>query len=290
MPSIKEFDSKIKSLKNTHKITKTMKMVSASKLRKAQEAQGKAKMYAQQITELISRISATIEPSCHPFLMARENPSKALILLYTSDKGLCGSFNHNTHKKVHHWLQEQKKAYEKIELSFCGKRGFMFFQKKENVRTHYENVTVRPQFSDAIKIGQDLSQAFVNREVDEVYLAYSHFFSPLSQESVFEKILPIDPVALCDEQELKKQVDYLFEPTLVELLKYLVPQYLYFKIYFALLENWAGEHGARMTAMDNATKNASEMIDKNTLLRNRARQTAITTELIEIVAGAEALK
>jgi len=286
--SIKEVNIKIRSLTSTQKITKTMKMVSANKLRKAHEAQTNAKLYASNLTALTSRISAAVQTNAHPLLEAHDEVTKILILIITSDKGLCGAFNHNANKKVAAWIEENR-HHEKIDLVCCGKRGFMFFAKHDIVKKHYENVTVDPHFSNAKEIGKDLSKYFLNREYDEVYLSYNQFFNPLSQKTVFEKILPIDPDSLTSK-EADDAIEYIFEPEVRELLKYLIPQYLYFKIYFALLENSAGEHGARMTAMDNATRNASDLIDRYTLFRNRARQAAITTELSEIVAGAEAQK
>jgi len=288
MGSIKEFNNKLKSLKNTQKITKTMKMVSASKLRKAQEAQVNAKLYAQNISGLTSRITASVKASSHPLLVPHQEVKNIHILVFTSDKGLCGAFNHNCHKHVDSWIAENKDKVSKIELSFCGKRGFMFFRKMENVREHYENITGKPNFEEATKIGNDLIKGYLSGEHDEVYLAYNQFFSPLSQKTVFEKVLPIDSETIIDESV--KASEYIFEPEATRMLEFLIPHFLYFKVYFSLLENSAGEHGARMSAMDNASKNASDMIDKFTLLRNRARQAEITTELTEIVAGAEALK
>lgn len=289
MSTIKDFNVKIKSLKNTRKITKTMKMVSASKLRKAHEAQASAKQYAQNLTALIGRIASIVESTEHPLLAARPMPRSALILVITADKGLCGAFNHNANRHVAMWIRENSAQYAKIGLSFCGKKGFQFFRRNSGVCSHYENVINKPQFADAKRIGDDLGRAFLDGHYDEVYLAYNQFFSPLSQKTVFEKILPIDPDILL-KGDVQHNGWYLFEPASSELLAFLIPHFLYFRVYFALLENSAGEHGARMSAMDNATKNASDLIERYTLRRNRARQAQITTELTEIVAGAEALK
>ena len=289
MPTIKEYNVKLKSLKNTKKITKTMKMVSASKLRRAQQAQVNAKSYAQNITGMISRISASLEPNSHPLLKTSETLKKALILVVTSDRGLCGAFNNNANKQVLSWFNENQKNYTQIDLSCCGKKGFMFLKRRINIKMNYENVTITPKFADAIRIGKEIIESFTKGEYSEVFIVYNQFLSPISQKTVFEKILPIDPKALVKEKSTKSSV-YDFEPDQSALLEFLIPHFLFFKIYFALLENSAGEHGARMSAMDNATKNASDMIDRNTLLRNRARQASITKELIEIVSGAEALK
>lgn len=293
MASIKEYNVKIKSLKNTRKITKTMKLVSASKLRKAQIAQANAKLYAKRITELTARISANADSSAHPLLRNPARPVKnALILVYTSDKGLCGAFNHNANRQVSAWMNQNKSKYGKIELSFCGKRGAAFFKNYQYLRAKYENVTLKPSFATAINIGQEIIKLYNAGEIDEVYLVYNQFFSPLSQKTIFEKVLPIDPESLknySNENLPKGRTDYIFEPEASELLNYLIPHFFYFKIYFALLENSAGEHGARMSSMDSATKNASKLIDDYTLIRNRVRQAKITTELTEIVAGADAL-
>ena len=289
MITLKDYNKKIESLSNTQKITRTMKMISASKLRKVYKAQAEAKLYAKSLTAMIVRISTSVESETHPLLMSRKNVQRVLILIITSDKGLCGAFNHNANRCVDCWIKENRHHHEQIDLSCCGKKGFMYFQKREKVKTHYDNVTSNPRFSDAKRIGADLSRSFLRGEYDEIYLSYNQFFNPFSQKTVFEKILPIDPYALSSEK-LEKSREYIFEPAASELLAFLFPHFLYFKIYFALLENSAGEHGARMTAMDSATKNSAELIEKNILYRNRVRQAQITRELIEITGGAEALK
>lgn len=275
-----------------------MKMVSASKLRKANEAQSNAKSYAKHITDLISRVTAQLTKDDHPLLKTHKENNKALILVFTSDRGLCGAFNHNAHKQVLSWIERNQGQYDQIDVSCCGKKGYAFFQRRLPIKNHYENLNNEPSFESAVRIGGDLAEHFILGEYHEIYLVYNQFFSPLLQKSIFEKILPIDPAVLIrqdlrddtKENITKNEYGYIFEPNQKVLLNYLIPHFLYFKVYFAMLENWAGEHGARMTSMDNATKNAVDLIQKNTLLRNRARQAAITTELTEIVAGAEALK
>jgi F-type H+-transporting ATPase subunit gamma len=291
MPSIKEYNQKLHSLRNTEKMTRTMKLVSMSKLYRAQEAQRHAKTYAEKLTNLIHRLAASVESAAHPLLTPCPQVKDILVLLITSDRGLCGSYNSALVKHVSAWIQENKHRYRQIYLSVAGKRGYMFFRNRLSIERHYEEVTARPNFSRASQIADDLVQHFCSGQYQEVYLAYNIYHSPLSQTPKYDKILPIDPSALIrEEKDHRISQEYLFEPQKAELLKFLIPKYLYFRIYFALLENAAGEHGARMTAMDSATKNASTMIKKCTLMRNRARQAAITTELIEIVSGAEALK
>jgi F-type H+-transporting ATPase subunit gamma len=286
MPSIKEYDTKLKSLKNTQKMTRTMKMVSASKLRKAQELQRNAKDYAARLSELIARLAATVDSAAHPLLTARPS-RRALVLVYTSDRGLCGGFNNGMIKFVNNWLEDNRERYDEIEISCCGRRGFAFFNGREPILNHYEGATHQPSFATATHIGNELAEAFLSGSYGEIHLAYNLFVSPLAQTPSIRQLLPVEGAVL--EGGSAMSSDYIFEPDKSELLEDLVPRAVFFAIYNAFLENAAGEHGARMTAMDNATSNADDLISEYTLRRNRARQAAITTELTEIVAGAEAL-
>ena len=287
MPSIKDYNVKLASLKNTKKITKTMKMVSASKLRRAQEAQRNAHQYAARLNELISRLAASVKSSAHPFLAPKPSVKNVLALVFTSDRGLCGAFNNNLCKFIFSWVNEKRESNQSPSLSFCGRRGYGFFKKRATCLTHYEGVTAKPDFIVASKIGDELSDYFVGGKYDEIYLAYNIFKSALSQQPTIQKLFPVEPSEIAGGTAISS--DYIFEPEERKLLEMLLPRSVYFKIYYTLLENSAGEHGARMTAMDNATNNAEELFSQYTLLRNRARQAAITTELTEIVAGAEAL-
>ncbi len=298
MSVLKRFDVKLKSFKGTYKIAKAMKMVAVSKLRKAHQAQAAAKLYAHHLTALTSRICSSVEQSSHPLLMPRSLARNAVILIITSDKGLCGAFNHNANRRVSSWIEENRPSYRKIDLWCCGKKGFVHFERYDIVKAHYEDVTENPRFADAVRIGGDLSRVFLEGGCDEVYLSYNQFLNPLVQKTVFEKILPIPTSQQNVESrdsdiqlkvESSESNQYIFEPQVTELLHFLIPHFFYFKIYFALLENAAGEQAARMMAMDNAAKNASELIERYTLYRNRVRQAAVTTELAEIVSGAEAL-
>lgn len=289
MASIQEYKTKLKSLENTEKMTGTMKLVSASKLRQAHQAQSRAQRYARELTAVIARLAASVESASHPLLTPREKVNNVLFLVLSSDKGLCGGFNNSLNRRVLGWMNEQRKVYERVDVSCCGKRSFMFFKKHAVVKKYYENVVGKPEFLRVEQIGEELSELFLLSQYDEIYLAYNRFHSPLSQEPVKEKLLPIESQSLLSGGEALPS-DYLFEPEKTELLKLLIPRFLYFRLFYVLLENSAGEHGARMTAMEQASQNTGELIDKYTLLRNRARQAAITTELTEIVAGAEALK
>lgn len=288
MPSIKEYDNKLHSLKNTSKMTRTMKMVSASKLRRAQDAQKQSSIYAARLNEFIARLAASADVHLHPLLQPRDQEKRVLLLVYTSDKGLCAGFNNNLTRMLGKWIDDNQHKYETIGLSFCGRRGHTALRKKGTVVDNFENTTASPDFDDAHRIGERLSELYTSGEYDSVYLVYNQFKSALSQTPTMMKILPFASTEFLEGGE-QIPSDYIFEPDQLTLLKRLLPRTLYFKIYYALLENSAGEHGARMTAMDNATTNAKNMIETYTLRRNRARQAAITTELIEIVAGAEAL-
>lgn len=288
MPSIKEYDNKLRSLRNTSKITRTMKMVAVSKLRKAQDAEREARHYAERLLQFISRLSASVEAASHPLLEPRESARRILLLLYTSDRGLCGGFNNNLIRMVTGWIREQEGKVDHIGLSFCGRRGHSHFTKRFPVEDYFEDVTAEPDFHQAVHIADALGNHFISGNYDKVYLVYNRFKSALSQVPTLEQVLPFTSTEFLVGGEAIPQ-DYLFEPAYETLLGELLPKTLSFKVFYALLENSAGEHGARMTAMDAATNNARNMIEEYTLRRNRARQAAITTELTEIVAGAEAL-
>ncbi len=288
MPSIKEYNVKLSRLKNTRKMTRTMKLVSMSKLIKAQEAQRRSKFYAQHLTNLISRLAATRDVKDHPLLNSQKNKNQVLILLITSDRGLCGGFNNSLIRAVNEWLSQNASFYEKVDFSFCGRRGHTQFKSRYPHKLYYPHVTAKPDFSSAKKIGADLSGYFLKGEYKDIFIAYNKFITPLSQKPTIEKILPIESKPLLSVTGSLPS-DYLFEPALEELISFLIPKYLYFTIFYALLENSAGEHAARMTAMESATKNTEDLISSLTMIRNRARQADITAELIEIVSGAEAL-
>jgi len=290
MPSIKEYNRKLASLKNTSKITRTMKMVSASKLRRAQDAQRGAYDCAVEINKLIARIVGTVKDDSHPLLVARNPVKKLHAVLFTSDKGLCGAFNNNIIRFTHQWVAARQAEGVEVSMSCCGKRGFAGFKDSLSGVRHYENVTGRIDPRNARNIAREISSEFVDGGHDAVVLIYNHFISPLSQRPVVQPLLPLAPAEFATQGAIESITgDFIAEPDINTLLSLLIPRLVNFKVLHALLENAAGEHGARMTAMDNASKNAKELTEKTTLLRNRARQAAITTELIEIISGAEAL-
>lgn len=288
MIGIKEFNKKIVSLKNTRKMTKTMKMVSASKFKRAHKAQANAEIYAKRLTGLIGRLASSAQGQ-HPLMRLKGKTNKALLIVFTSDKGLCGGFNNNLIRQVRRWLADNANQFSGIDVSFCGRRGQMSLRRSVNVKKYYEGITLKPQFADALTVAKEVADSFLSLEYDKVFIASNEFRGPLSQVPVIKPLLPLSAQDLPQEQ-VKVNADYIYEPKQEELFAFLLPKYLNFKIYFTLLENAAGEHGARMAAMDKATQNTADLISHYTLLRNRARQASITTELIEIISGAEALK
>ena len=289
MPSLKEYKNKLKSLHNTRKMTKTMKMVAASKLYKTMDAQRKATVYATKLHDMIAKLAASVDPTAHALLQGREEPKRALVIVVTSDKGMCGGFNNNLIKYVTRWMERPPKLYDRIDLSFIGRRGLLAFRNRAQMKANYDGVTQKPTYGHAVKIANEAIESFLSGEYDEVYIAYNHFINPLSQKPMMNFLLPIEhhEIRVADKGVAS---NFILEPAESELLSVLLPKTVEFEIYYALLENAAGENGARMTAMDNATNNANAMIDLYTLLRNRARQASITKELIEIISGAEALK
>jgi F-type H+-transporting ATPase subunit gamma len=295
MISIKEFNKKIITLKNTQKMTKTMKMVAASKFKRAFKAQLSAKDYAYKLTELMKHLSGS-GPTDHPLLKTKKATTKGLIVLFTSDKGLCGGFNNNLIRKLRHWIFENPYKFTTLVMDFCGRRGYISFRSTAKINNYYQNITLKPDFDEALVLANDITNAFIKGEYEEVFLAYNRFDGPLTQTPVIEKILPLDATAFTEpgtgsgKKSPKSQI-YEYEPDEEkEILYFLIPKFLNFKIFFTLLENAAGEQGARMSAMDKASRNTEDLIMRYTILRNRARQAAITTELIEVISGAEALK
>lgn len=290
MPSLKEIRKRIGSVKNTQKITKAMKMVAAAKLRRAQESILNTRPYAKRIDGLIKDLSGVMmDEIMHPLMIEREEVKRVALLVITSDKGMCGAFNSNILRKASSTLANEWKDLE-VDLSLVGRKAIDFYKRKNVKPAHIFNEVYlkgRSQFEESDDIANLLVKDFTDGKVDEVWVLYNEFKSAISQDIVLEKLVPIVPD---DQAETKGINDYIYEPDRKEILDDLVPQHLSIQIYRCLLESQASEHGARMTAMEGATKNAGEMIDKLTMQFNRARQAAITKELMEIIGGAEALK
>ena len=284
MASLKIIRKRISSVKSTQKITKAMKMVSAAKLRRAQEAATAARPYAEKLTVLLHNVAARVAGSTHPLLQQREERS-IHALLVTADRGLCGGYNTNLISKAEALVQERGRDH--VRLTIVGRRGFDYFKKRGvDIVDKHINLFGGPGDALARSLAEQLAQEFAGGTTDGVYLIYSRFRSALVQIPTVEQLLPITTETAAGDDA----VDYRYEPDAADLLDRLLRQYVTVLIHRAFLEATASEHGARMTAMESATSNASDMIDRLTLAMNRARQATITKELMEIVGGAEALK
>jgi|KBSMisStandDraft_5_1062788.scaffolds.fasta_scaffold190491_2 F-type H+-transporting ATPase subunit gamma len=288
MATLKAIRKRISSVRNTQQITKAMKMVSAAKLRRAQEAAVAARPYAEKMTELLKNVAARVAIEAHPLLQTREE-KKIDLVLFTSDRGLCGGYNANLIRAAEAFIRRHAPDKE-VELTLVGRKGADHFRRRRApIADRYLNVLTTAPDELAAAIGQKLISRFINRETDAVYILYSHFRSALSQVPTLEKLLPVS-LSATDDAEPQQLTEYLYEPSIEQLLASLLPRITDVAVQRALLEATASEHGARMTAMDSATSNASKMIGSLTLQMNRARQASITRELMEIVGTAEALK
>jgi F-type H+-transporting ATPase subunit gamma len=286
MATLKAIRKRITSIRNTQQITKAMKMVSAAKLRRAQDAAVAARPYAEKMTDLLRNLAARVVSNAHPLLTVREEKRIQLVLL-TSDRGLCGGYNANLIRAAEAFIRERG-SEKKVQLTLVGRKGADYFRRRRaEISDRYVNILAIPPEELATEVAGKLINLFVSDETDAVYILYSHFRSALSQVPALEKLLP---VTVRGTAEMEQLTEYLYEPGVQELLASLLPKITEVAIQRALLEATASEHGARMTAMDSATTNASKMMGTLTLQMNRARQASITRELMEIVGTAEALK
>jgi len=289
MANLRAIRKRISSVKSTQQITRAMKMVSAAKLRRAQEAIVAARPYARKMREVVQAVAERIDRSAHPALAPREGKKLALLIV-TSDRGLCGSFNAGLTRQAHRFISEQRQKYDEITLFVVGRKGRDFFRRREvPIRKEYLGVLGNIQRGHAETMAKDLIDGFLAGEFDEVQVVFNEFRSAISQVTRFETLFPLT-LEKKEEEAAETGIDYLYEPGVKEILSNLLPRYVETQIYRVLLESVAGDHGARMTAMDSATNNSVDMIARLTLQMNRARQATITTELTEIVSGAEALK
>lgn len=292
MPSLKEVRSRIVSVNSTQQITKAMKMVAAAKLRRAQENMMQMRPYAQKLAQMLSTVSAGADTAQNnPFNKARK-VEKALVIVVTSDRGLCGAFNTNVAKAVVALIQEryaEQNSKGNVEILSIGKKGMEFFQRRGyKVNTKYTDTFTQLSFAKVRAAAEDAMSAFSEGQYDEIFVVYNEFKNVATQIIKAEQFLPI--VA---KEEKKKTTavknDYIFEPSEEEIVNELIPKSLKIQLYKAVLESNASEHGARMTAMDKATENAGDLLRDLKLVYNRTRQAAITKEILEIVGGAEAL-
>jgi F-type H+-transporting ATPase subunit gamma len=280
MPALIDIRRRIRSVKSTQQITKAMKMVSAAKLRRAQEAMFAARPYARKMGEVLQSL-ASRAPAGHPLLEERGN-DRILGVVVTSDKGLCGGFNANILRMVQNFVKEN--ATREVSLAVVGRKARDFFRRR-HMKIHAEHVGVFTslQYATAQKIAQELIRVFTAGETDEVWLVYNEFKSVIQQRIVAKRLLPVERTTV-DARE--PALDYLYEPGPHAIFEGILPKYVEIQVWQALLESAAAEHGARMAAMDAATNNAADMIDRLTLYMNKVRQAAITKEIIEVVSGA----
>ena len=284
MANLKHIQSQIKSVSSIQKVTKAMKMVAAAKLKRAQERMEKARPYSERMENLISHLLMDADTNLLPMLKKRKQINKHALLIITSDRGLAGSFNSNIIKKVEEECSLLGK--ENILLICIGKKCYEYFSsRKYNVDYSFSETWNNLNYNQAIQIGQNLVSSYLNKEFDSLKVIYNYFKSAASQEIMYNQILPIDLKPNIEN----KNAEVIYEPSKNEIIKNLVPKFFNTQIWQCLLESFASEQAARMLAMDNATENAKDMISDLKLQFNKARQTAITTEMLEIVGGAEAL-
>ena len=290
MPSLKAVRLRTASVKSTQKITSAMKMVAAAKLRRSQDAIIAARPYAKTMADITAEVAARAGAEAHPLLERRGGRRIALIII-TSDRGLCGGFNSNVCRTAQRYADEKTAAGALDECRFevVGRKGRDYFRRRKlNVTRDFPGAAGDSTVARSKELASVATEEFLKGTVDEVWLVYNQFRSVLSQKPDVEQLLPVAPAAASSGGDAS--AEFLFEPGKGEILDYILPLYIETQIHRALLESIASEFGARMTAMENATKSAREMIDRLTLQYNRARQASITKELMEIVGGAEALK
>jgi len=286
MASLKSIRKRISSVKSTQQITKAMKMVAAAKLRRAQEAAQQARPYAEKLSQLLQTVAARVgDDVSHPLLAPRASEKRIDLIVVTSDRGLAGGYNATLIRKVEQFVRAHAGA--EVRITTVGNKGYMHFRKRPGgVSGQHVQLGAGPGLSLALELSAQVARDYIEAKTDAVYVVYSQFRSALVQVPTIDRLLPVPPAPAADGP----QIDYIYEPDEATLLDRLLRQYITTLMHRAFLESIASEHGARMTAMDSATANARDMIDRLTLQMNRARQAAITTELMEIVSGAEALK
>ena len=289
MANLKEIRTRISSVESTMQITSAMKMVSAAKLKRAQDAITQMRPFAKKFNDILLNVSGSVDGGEHP-LMKKSSGKKVLLIAFSSNRGLCGGFNSNVIKEVKRIVQENPdKEYSILPI---GKKVYDAFKKtslinnNEKLPKECEKIWDNLSYENAVEIILDIISSFQKEVFDESYIIYNSFKNAAIQKLTNEKFLPVEPI---EESTDAKTVDYIFEPNQEEILNELIPNSLKIKFYKALLDSFASEHGARMTAMHKATDNATEMKKELTLFYNKARQASITSEILEIVAGAEAL-
>jgi F-type H+-transporting ATPase subunit gamma len=290
MPSLIDIRRRIRAVKSTQQITKAMKMVAAAHLRRSQERIFNARPMARQISRVLGDLATRVDPSAHPLLRQPApgaETSRALMVVLTADKGMCGSFNASIIRAVSLYIGEH--TAQQVTLGVIGRRGRDYFARRNYpMRFELVNFTRKPAYEHAQAIAREVTAAFTAREADRVYLAYNEFKSVLQQRIVVNQVLPI-PKGQFDPGDAVATVEYLYEPSAQAIFDQMLPRLVEFEIFTALLESAAAQNAAQMVAMDNATKNSGDVIESLTLTMNKVRQAAITREIIEVVSGAGAL-
>jgi F-type H+-transporting ATPase subunit gamma len=289
MATLQDIRRKIGAVKKTQQITKAMNMVSAAKLRGAQQRMEGFRPYAAAFAKMLGNMAGRVEPDIHPFFQQAEPVERVGLVLMTADRGLCGSFNVNLINTAVKFMREKEAAGIEVSLICVGRKGRDFFRRrKQEMLAQYVDVWNKFDFSNAVTVAREMMNAFLSGGVQEVHLIHASFVNMAIQRPMMVQLLPIKPGEA--EQEAEGGAEYLFEPPMEQFLEYLLPKYINVQVYHGFLENSASEYAARMTAMDNAQSNCKEMINTLTIVMNKARQAAITRELMDIVGGAEALK
>ena len=284
--NVRDVRRRVRSVQNIQQITRAMKFVAASKLRRAQDRMFSARPYANRMLEVLKSLAARAKPELHPLLVQHEG-DKVMLVVVTSDRGLCGAFSSNIIKAATRYIREEN-INETISLTLVGRKGADWFRHRPwPVRHEYVNIMSRVDLKYAQEISRSIIDYYLAGELDAIYLVYNEFKSVVQQKVVIEKLLPIQRLDFDDQEEVL--LDHIYEQSPSVLFDHLLERHVETQVFRAMLESEAAEHGSRMTAMDAATRNAKDMIESLTLRMNRMRQTSITTEIIEIIGGAEAL-
>ena len=293
MPNLKDLKTRITSVKSTRKITSAMKMVAASKLRRAQELAESSRVYAESLSLILSSLSGGSKDNSDlpEVLVGRANPKVALLIINSSDRGLCGGFNSTLFRSAVAWIKDKKSKNIEVKLMPIGKKASAFYKRSElDIIENFEDINTNDrQLEVSENVKNKISELFESQAIDEVSILYNKFVSAIAQEPTFKSLIPLEQSQPEEGSEETANSSFEFEPDKNELLEYLIPRNFMTQVYGCILESSAAEHAARMTSMDNATRNAGDMIDSLTMTYNRTRQAVITKELIEIISGAEAV-
>ena len=293
MPNLKDLKTRIASVKSTRKITSAMKMVAASKLRRAQELAESSRVYSESLGFILSSLAGGSKDNSDlpEILVGRQNPKVALLIINSSDRGLCGGFNSSLFRSAVNWIKEKKSQGIEVKLMPIGKKASAFYKRSDiEVLDNFEDLNTNDrQIEVSEQVKNKITDLFESKSIDEVFILYNKFISAIAQEPTYKSLIPLEQAAGDDNASEGSNSSFEFEPDKNELLEYLIPRNFLTQVYGSILESSAAEHAARMTSMDNATRNAGDMIEGLTMTYNRTRQAVITKELIEIISGAEAV-